>query len=115
MFTPYAALKAFLLSLPFVVEEDGALALNQQPRRWMRIVPSIVDAEGNDVGDAAGESVAVNAVFLHLSYATESSDPERDYLPTAVAIARFLRWQIYDPQSDEVIPNNAVPPVRPKN
>jgi hypothetical protein len=114
LFTPYGPLKEFLLSLPCVVPNGTAgFALDDRPRRWMEIYLAIVDADGNAEDIASGDPIAINSIQLCLRYSATSNDPEKDYLPTAVAISRFLRWQIYDPQSDVIIPNSAVMPVRP--
>jgi hypothetical protein len=115
LFVPYAPLKEFLKSLPCIVENGAAtFVLDDRPRRWMEIYPAVVDAEGNAEEVGPKDPVAINAIQISIRYSATSNNPERDYLPTVTAISRFLRWQIFDPQSEEIIPNSAVMPVRPR-
>lgn len=103
------------MSLPSIVENgDVDFALDEPPRRRMEIYIAVVNSEGDAEEMAPGEPIAINSIHLCIKYGAGSNDPEKDYLPTAVAIARHLGWQIYDPQGDEIIPNAAVRPVRPK-
>ena len=51
----------------------------------------------------------VNCVRFHIPYDQLGDEPERDYFPTAWAIARFLGWRLFDQQLGEYIVEGTTP------
>ncbi|MCE9589248.1 MAG: hypothetical protein K8S99_01850 [Planctomycetes bacterium] len=106
---PREPLEAFIALLPFIAAVDRSLfVLEEKPNRRMEISLEVVDADGNWIEEVSETSDTINCIRLHVPYAFLGKRPERDYFPTAFLIADHLGWSLYDEQSGEDIPRDAV-------
>jgi hypothetical protein len=94
---PLEPLRAFIGQLPGI-QPNGEyhFALSDESRLWMEIY---VESATEDGGAGDEGSPTVNRVRLHIPYGLLGESPERDYFPTAVAIARHLGWRAIDEQT----------------
>ena len=102
--------KTFIAQLPHL-RPSGArgFVLDDRPARWMEIDLEFIGPD-REFGEArSGSGPETNCARLHIPYAYLGDAPERDYFPTALAIARFLGWRLYDEQSGEDIRAGAIP------
>ena len=74
----------------------------------MEISVETVDVDGNSIEEDGKIYGTTNCIRLHIPYAFLGKRPERDYFPTAFAIADHLGWSLYDEQSGEDIPREAM-------
>src|SRR5262249_47995063 len=84
-------------------------ALDDPPARWMNISLEVSGPDGDSVSASEAGRGEVNCVRFHIPYDQLGGEPERDYFPTACAIAQFLGWRLYDPQLGEYIAEGAIP------
>lgn len=102
-----ASLESFMAQLPGLRRADGPqFVLDDRPKRWLEISLESVDANGNSVEEDP-PCDTTNCIRLHIPYAFLGRRPDRDYFPTAFAIADHLGWSLYDEQSGEIIPREA--------
>jgi hypothetical protein len=102
--TPRAALGAFLLQLPCVKPNgEHGFVLDDPPSRWMEIDLEVVSEEGDSILESWRTYDTTNCINLHIPYQFLGDAPESDYFPTALAIADFVGWPLYDPQTDEIV------------
>ena len=107
-FAARARVGEFILQLPHV-QRNGEIGfvLDDLPNRWMEIDLEVVSEEGDNVQHAAETYDTFNCIRLHIPYPYLGDAIERDYFPTAFAIADFVGWTLYDEQIDEPAPRNA--------
>jgi hypothetical protein len=107
--TPKAALDGFIAGLPGITA-NGAMgfALDDRPKRWMEIDLEVVSEEGDSIAESWQTYDAVNCIQLHIPYPFLGKAIERDYLPTAFAIADFVGWPLYDEQTGELVPRDTI-------
>jgi len=106
---PREPLAAFVAQLPLIRRTDSPqFVLDEKPKRWMEISLETTDEEGNCVEEDGRTYDTTNCVRLHIPYAFLGKRPDRDYLPTCFAIADHLGWSVYDEQSGENIPKDAI-------
>ena len=99
----------FLAQLPHVrANGQRGFVLDDPPSRWMEIDLEVVSPEGDYDEELSENSLEVNCIRLHIPYGRLGKKPERDYFPTAWAIAKFLAWRLYDEQSGEEVPGGSV-------
>ncbi len=100
----------FIGQLPSV-RSNGArgFVLDDPPSRWMEIDLEYIGPDGEFDDELSESGPKTNCVRLHIPYAYLGDTPERDYFPTALAIAKFLGWRLYDEQSGEDIHEGAIP------
>jgi hypothetical protein len=111
-FTDHAALSAFIAGLPLIRQTAPDLfVLDDPPRRWMNISLEVSDVEGDSVSVSESGRSVVNCVRFYIPYAQLGDEPDRDYFPTAWAIAQFLGWRVYDQQLGKYISEGAIPPA----
>lgn len=96
--------RGFVARLPHLRPNGRrGFVLDDPPARWMEIDLEFIGPDG-EFDEARSESGPdTNCVRLHIPYAYLGDTPERDYFPTALAIARFLGWRLHDEQSGEDI------------
>ncbi len=101
----FTNLAAFISTLPHTESNgDKGFALNDPPDRWMEI-----NAEfrifGDDERDFDGDPnrTDFNCVSVCIPYGSLGRQPERDYFPTAFAIAEHIGWPVYDEQLGKVL------------
>jgi len=112
--TSKADLDSFIAQLPGIKRNGSSgFVIDERPKRWMEIDLEVVSEEGDYDCDAAGASDTINCVRLHIPYAFLGNAIERDYLPTAFAIAGRIGWPLYDDQTGEPV-REAVEPKDPK-
>jgi len=75
----------------------------------MNIDLAVKEADGGFTAPSELGRTDVNCVWFHIPYDQLGAEPERDYYPTAWAIARFLGWQLYDEQLGEYVTDGAIP------
>ena len=110
-----ADLDSFIAQLPGIKRNGSTgFVIDERPKRWMEIDLEVVSEEGDYDCDAASESDTINCVRLHIPYAFLGNAIERDYLPTAFAIAGRIGWLLYDDQTGEPVLREAVAPKDPK-
>jgi hypothetical protein len=100
--TPKPPLMAFLRGLPGL-RPNGAsgFALDDPPDRWMEIDLELVSEDGDNIEEAGQEYLEINCIRLHIPYGHFRSERfEQEYLPTALAIARYAKWPLFDEQTD---------------
>lgn len=106
---PRDPLAAFIAQLPFVCHADRSqFVLDEKPKRWMEISLETVDADGSRIEKDGETCDTTNCIRLHIPYAFFGKRPELDYFPTAFTIADHLGWSLYDEQSGENIPRDAI-------
>jgi hypothetical protein len=106
---PREPLSAFISQLPSITRAARPqFVLEEKPKRWMEISLETVDADGNIIEEEGGTYDTANCIRLHIPYAFLGTRPERDYFPTAFSIADHLGWSLYDEQSGEDIPRDAI-------
>ncbi len=107
--TSKAALDSFVTQLPGV-KPNGTrgFVLDERPKRWMEIDLEVVSEEGDNIEEEGETYDDINCVRLQIPYAFLGHAIERDYLPTAFAIADHLGWTLYDDQSGEPVPKDAI-------
>jgi hypothetical protein len=109
-FAPHRPLAAFVAGLPHVRRLGPDLfALDDPPARWMNVSLEVSAASGDSVSASDAGLAEVNCVRFHIPYEQLGDEPERDYFPTAWAIAQFLGWRLYDQQLGEYIAEAAIP------
>jgi hypothetical protein len=109
-FAPRDPLAVFVATLPHVRQlKPDLFALDDPPARWMNVSLEVwVEEEGSTSATDAGRA-EVNCVRFHIPYDQLGDEPERDYFPTAWAVAQFLGWRLYDEQAGEYIAERAIP------
>ena len=108
--TEVGRLMAFIARLPHL-RPNGArrFVLDDPPSRWMNIDLEFIGPDREYDEELTERGPETNCVRLHIPYAFLGDRPERDYFPTAWAIAKFLGWRLYDQQSGEDVPDGAIP------
>jgi hypothetical protein len=102
--TPLGPLADFIAELPQVESNgDAGFVLDDRPKRWMAIDLEVVDEEGDNVQEADQTVDSINCIHLHIPYPFLGDAIERDYLPTAVAIAEFVGWPLVDEQTGKLL------------
>lgn len=102
--TPKAALDKFIAGLPGIsANGEMGFALDDPPKRWMEIDLEVVSEEGDSIAESWQTYDAINCIRLHIPYPFLGKAIERDYLPTALAIAEFIGWPLYDEQTGEEV------------
>jgi hypothetical protein len=102
--TSRAVLESFINQLPGVKPNGKhGFALDDKSKRWMEIDLEVVNEEGDNIESDKQVSADVNCIRLHIPYKFLGDDIERDYLPTAFAIAEHVGWTLYDDQDDEPV------------
>jgi hypothetical protein len=102
--TPKADLAAFVSRLPHVIPNgDSGFALDERDKRWMEIDLEVVSEDGDYLEEVAKSSDVINCVRLRIPSGFLTDSLERDYLPTAFAIARKAGWLVFDDQSGDVL------------
>jgi len=102
--TPRATLESFIKQLPGIKQNGKhGFALDARPKRWMEIDLEVVNEEGDNVESDKQVSADINCIRLHIPHKFLGDDIERDYLPTAFAIAEHTGWTLYDDQDDEPV------------
>jgi hypothetical protein len=111
--TPIRELGAFIAGLPDI-KPNGKMgfALDDLPRRWMEIDLEVVSEEGDRIAESWRTYDTINWIRLHIPYQFLGKEMERDYLPTALAIADFVGWPLYDEQTDKFLSQDA-PAAKP--
>lgn len=106
---PRETLSAFIAQLPSIRRCDRPqFVLDDKPKRWMEISLETADEDGNCIEEDGENQDTTNCVRLHIPYTYLGKKPEHDYFPTCFAIARHLGWSVYDEQSGEDIPQEAI-------
>jgi hypothetical protein len=106
---PREIVAEFVATLPSIRRADSPqFVLDEKPKRWMGISLETTDEEGNCVEKVGRTYDTTNCVRLHIPYAFLGMRPDLDYFPTCFAIANHLGWSVYDEQSGEVIPRDAI-------
>lgn len=109
-FAPHDTLAAFVAGLPHVRRLGPDLfALDDPPARWMNISLEVSGPDGDSEAAADAGRAEVNCVRFHIPYDQLGDEPERDYFPTAWAVAEFLGWRLYDGQLGEYVTEGAIP------
>jgi hypothetical protein len=109
-FAPYDTLAEFVAGLPHVRRlKPDLFALDDPPARWMNISLESSDDEGDSVSASEAGRGEVNCVRFHIPYDQLGDEPERDYFPTAWAIAQFLGWRLYNEQLGEYVVEGSIP------
>ena len=101
----FADLAAFVATLPDVEPNgDRGFALNDPPNRWMEIYLEfrVFNDDERDFDDDPTRT-NFNWVSVCIPYGHIGRQPERDYFPTAFAIAEHLGWPVYDEQRGRVL------------
>jgi hypothetical protein len=101
---PKEPLMAFIRGLPNLKPNGtSGFALDDPPDRWMEIDLEVVSDEGDNIEEAGREYPEINCIRLHIPYGHFHREQfECEYLPTALAIARFLKWSLMDEQTERV-------------
>lgn len=105
-----ARVMAFIAQLPNMRSNGSrGFVLDDPPARWMEIDLEFkgADREYDPVLSESGPDT--NCIRLHIPYAYLGDLPHWEYFPTALAIARFLGWRLYDEQSGEDIREGDIP------
>lgn len=100
--TPRQPLAAFLAGLPHVTQNgtSGFVLDDRAAERWMEIDPELVSEQGDNIEEDDELSPEVNCLRLHVPYGHYHDGKfDEEYLPTALAIARFLNWTLVDEQT----------------
>jgi hypothetical protein len=102
--TPKHPLLAFMRGLPGLKPSGtSGFALDDSPDRWMEIDLEVVREDGDNIEEAGQEYPEINCIRLHIPYGHFRSEQfEREYLPTALAIARYVNSPLLDEQSGQV-------------
>jgi hypothetical protein len=110
---PLTTLERLIARLPGVKRNGKrGFALDDRPKRWMEIDLEAVNEEGDNIEDDGKPHPDVNCIRLHIPYKFLGDAMDRDYLPTALAIAKHAGWTLYDDQTDEPVQSTAVPPKK---
>ncbi|HUY91194.1 MAG TPA: hypothetical protein VMV10_20820 [Pirellulales bacterium] len=80
---------------------ERCFVLDDPPRRRMEIDLELVNEAGDILDDEA--YAEFNCVRLHIPQEFLSASFQRDYFPTALAIAERLGWQLFDAQTEQAI------------
>lgn len=108
---PREKLAAFIAHLPSIKRsERPQFVLDDKPKRWMEISLETADEDGNSLEEDGKTYETTNCIRLHIPYAFLGKRPERDYFPTCFAIADHVGWAVFDEQSGEDIPRDAIAP-----
>ena len=95
-------LAKFMKRLPHIKPNgERCYVFDDPPRRHMEIDLELVDDEGDILDDEAYPEF--NCVRLHIPQEFLSATFQRDYFPTALAIAQRLGWQLFDDQTEQAI------------
>ena len=95
-------LAKFMRRLPKIKPNgERAYVLDDPPRRHMEIDLELVDDGGDILDDEA--YTEFNCVRLHIPQEFLSASFQRDYFPTALAIAQRLGWQLFDDQTEKLV------------
>jgi hypothetical protein len=107
--TAREALNQFLLQLP-CVQPNGKFGflLDDPPERWMEIDLEVVSEDGDCLLEDWKTYDTTNCIRLHIPYQFLGSALESGYLPTALAIAEFVGWPLYDEQTDRIVTRETV-------
>ena len=107
--TRYSELADFLRAAEHV-RPDGrrGFVFEPGPGRCMFIRLEVVDDEGDNIEEDAGEYPEINCVRMDIPYSMLGDQPVPDYFPLALAIAERLGWTAYDNQSGEPISRHQV-------
>jgi hypothetical protein len=102
--TSKAEMASFISRLPHIIPNgENGFALDERDKRWMEIDLEVVSREGDYLEEVAKSSDVINCVRLRIPSGFLTDSVERDYLPTAFAIARKARWVVFDDQTGEVV------------
>lgn len=102
-------LAKFMRRLPKIKPNgERAYVLDDPPRRHMEIDLELVDDGGDILDDEA--YTEFNCVRLHIPQEFLSATFQRDYFPTALAIAQRLGWQLFDDQTEQLVTRVAEKP-----
>jgi hypothetical protein len=103
--TPKEPLTAFMRTLPGLQPNGpSGFAQDDPPDRWMQIYLEVVAPDGNNIEEDGVEYPEVNCIRLYVPYGFYREESfEREYLPTALAIARHLGWTLVDLQTEETL------------
>ena len=108
-FAPCQPLAKFMRRLPYIKPNgDRSYMLDDPPRRRMEIDLELVDEEGDILDDEA--YTEFNCVRLHIPEQFLAATFQRDYFPTALAIAERLGWQLLDDQTERPVTRVAEKP-----
>ena len=78
----------------FLLERDGDV--------WMEIDVELVSEEGDNIEDTGTKlSMEANCINFHVPYAF--AENLSSHYEVALRIADAVGWQLYDPQTDEVV------------
>src|SRR6266436_2217741 len=109
--TPKATLDSFVEQLPGIKPNGSrGFVLDERPKRWMEINLEVVSEEGDNIEDDGKTYDDINCVRLHIPYTCLGDAIERDYLPTAFAIADHIGWTLYDDESGGPVSKDALAP-----
>ena len=104
LYTSRAAIESFIKQLPGIKPNGKhGFALDARPKRWMEIDLEVVNEEGDNTESSQQVSADINCIRLHIAHKFFGDDIERDYFPTAFAIAEHIGWTLYDDQDDEPV------------
>jgi hypothetical protein len=102
--TSRAAIESFIKQLPGIKPNGKhGFALDDRPKRWMEIDLEVVNEEGDNAESSKQVSADINCIRLHIAHKFLGDDIERDYFPTAFAIAEHIGWTLYDDHDDEPV------------
>jgi len=73
----------------------------------MEIHLEVASEEGDSVTESWRTYDTINCIRLHIPYQFLGKAVERDYLPTALAIADFVGWPLCDDQTDKFLSQEA--------
>jgi len=108
---PLIVLEKLIAGLPGVKRNGKrGFVLDGRPKRWMEIDLETVNEEGDNIEDDGKPHPDVNCIRLHIPYKFLGDAIDRDYFPTALAIAKCAGWTLYDDQTGEPVQGTAVAP-----
>jgi len=111
---PLASLRSFLSQQPGLSPiGPGDFVLDDRPKRWMEVDLEVVNEDGDNIQEPGQEYDQINCLRLHVPYAFLGEAIERDYIPTASAIAQHLGWELFDEQTGNVIGLGSSDPAKP--
>jgi hypothetical protein len=101
-FASFKSLGQFVARLPHVkYNGERGFVLDDPPHRRMEIDLELVSEDGDILDDEA--YAEFNCIRLHIPQEFLSAAFQRDYFPTALAIAERLGWHLFDDQTEEEV------------